>query len=271
MLPPVGSTSCRMARPTVVLPQPDSPTRASVSPGKIVRSTPSTARTWPVTRCRTPRADREPGAQGRGSRAARRRSSTVMAAPPARRDGSRRLASATRACAPAPRPGSGSNANGQRVWKRQPERPMPRPRHRALDLLEPAAARLGLRDGAQQALGIGVARPAQQLRARALLDDLARVHDGHAVGHLVDHAEVVRDEQHRGAGLGGEVAQQLQDLRADGGVERGGRLIGDQQARAHRHGHGDHDALLEPAGELVRIGARSGSSGRGCRPCRTAR
>ena len=34
-----------MQRPVVVLPQPDSPTRPSVSPRRIVKLTPSTART----------------------------------------------------------------------------------------------------------------------------------------------------------------------------------------------------------------------------------
>jgi hypothetical protein len=100
-------------------------------------------------------------------------------------------------------------------------------------------------------------RPAQQLHTRALLHDLARIHDRHPVGHLVDHAEVVRDEQHRGARLGGEFAQQLQDLRANGGVERGRRLVGDQQARPHRHGHGDQHSLLEPARQLVRVGGET--------------
>src|ERR687886_2471407 len=36
-----------MVRPSVDLPQPDSPTSPSVSPFWIERSTPSTARTWP--------------------------------------------------------------------------------------------------------------------------------------------------------------------------------------------------------------------------------
>ena len=52
--PPVGSISRRMSRPTVVLPQPDSPTSPSVSPARTSKSTPSTARTWPTTRCSAP-------------------------------------------------------------------------------------------------------------------------------------------------------------------------------------------------------------------------
>jgi hypothetical protein len=41
--PAVGGCSCSSALPTVVLPQPDSPTSASVRPGEIARETPSTA------------------------------------------------------------------------------------------------------------------------------------------------------------------------------------------------------------------------------------
>ena len=41
--PEAGVCSARIVRPSVLLPQPDSPTRPSVSPGSISRSTPSTA------------------------------------------------------------------------------------------------------------------------------------------------------------------------------------------------------------------------------------
>jgi hypothetical protein len=40
-------SSPRLTRPSVDLPQPDSPTRPSVSPGAIVSETPSSARTTP--------------------------------------------------------------------------------------------------------------------------------------------------------------------------------------------------------------------------------
>src|SRR5476651_1426519 len=43
-----------IARPTVVLPQPDSPTSPSVSPWLSANDTPSTARTSPVLRSSTP-------------------------------------------------------------------------------------------------------------------------------------------------------------------------------------------------------------------------
>ena len=46
--PDVGRNSWRTVRPVVDFPQPDSPTRPSVSPGKTSKETPSTARTAPT-------------------------------------------------------------------------------------------------------------------------------------------------------------------------------------------------------------------------------
>ena len=67
--------------------------------------------------------------------------------------------------------------------------------------------------------------------------------------------EVVGDEQHRHAEPGLQVLEQLEDLRLHGDVERGRRLVGDQEIGSIGERHGDHHALALPAGELVRIGA----------------
>src|SRR2546427_11350075 len=56
IVPAVESSRRMIVRPSVDLPQPDSPTRPRVSPALISRSTPSTARTWATVRCRTPEA-----------------------------------------------------------------------------------------------------------------------------------------------------------------------------------------------------------------------
>ncbi len=50
-------------------------------------------------------------------------------------------------------------------------------------------------------------------------------------------------------------AEDLEDLRLHGHVERRGRLVGDDQRGLAEQGHGDHHALAHPAGELVGIGA----------------
>ena len=91
---------------------------------------------------------------------------------------------------------------------------------------------------------------------RAVLDDLAVVHHADAVGDLAHDAEVVGDEQHRHAEPLLRVLEQLEDLRLHRDVERGGRLVGDQQVRLVRQRHGDHHALALAAGELVRIAAQ---------------
>jgi hypothetical protein len=51
-----------------------------------------------------------------------------------------------------------------------------------------------------------------------------------------------------------EVAHQVEDLRLGGHVQRGGRLVGDEQAGMARERHGDHGALAHAAAELERIG-----------------
>ena len=61
------------------------------------------------------------------------------------------------------------------------------------------------------------------------------------------------DEQHGHPGLALETVDEGEDLGLDRDVEGRGGFVGDQQARAAGHRHGDHDALPHPAGEFVRI------------------
>ena len=53
--------------------------------------------------------------------------------------------------------------------------------------------------------------------------------------------------------LGDQLLEQLEDLRLDGHVERGGRLVGDQQPRLAGQRHRDQRPLPHAAGELVRV------------------
>ena len=54
-----------------------------------------------------------------------------------------------------------------------------------------------------------------------------------------------------------QALQQLQNLRLNGDVERGGGLVGDQQGWLVGQRHGDHDALALPAGKFVREGSQA--------------
>ena len=83
------------------------------------------------------------------------------------------------------------------------------------------------------------------------------LHDDHVVGDAAHDIEVVGDEQHRHADLRLQVLEQLQDLRLHGDVERGRRLVGDEEVRPVGERHRDHHPLALAAGKLMRIGAEA--------------
>jgi hypothetical protein len=95
-------------------------------------------------------------------------------------------------------------------------------------------------------------RPEESAALRQL-DDLSGVHHRDPVRHLCHDGQVVRDEEQRHAALLLQLEQQLEDLRLDRDVERGGGLVGDQHLGVHRERPGDHHALLQAARELERI------------------
>ncbi len=95
-------------------------------------------------------------------------------------------------------------------------------------------------------------RPGEEVVDRRLLDHLAGVHHGDAVTEVGDHTEVVSDEQDAEPELALELAEEVEDLRLDGHVERGGRLVGDEEARRARQRHREHHALAHPTRELMR-------------------
>ena len=98
-----------------------------------------------------------------------------------------------------------------------------------------------------------------------LLDHLARrpaLHQHAAVEHrdlvgvLVDEREIVGDEQDGEPVAARKAGDDVEHLPLDGDVERGRRLVGDQEFRLVDERVGDHDALAHAARQLVRIGAQ---------------
>ena len=85
------------------------------------------------------------------------------------------------------------------------------------------------------------------------LGDAAGIHHGDAIGGLGDHAHVVGDQHHRGAVPARQVLQDRDDLRLHRNVERGRRLVGDDQRGLGAERERDHDALAHAAGEFMRI------------------
>ena len=61
------------------------------------------------------------------------------------------------------------------------------------------------------------------------------------------------DQNDRRIARGLQLAHQFEDLRLQGDIEGGRRLVRDQKARVAGQRHGDHHALAHAAGELVWI------------------
>ena len=95
-----------------------------------------------------------------------------------------------------------------------------------------------------------------KLLGRALLLDTALVHQHHAVGHGERFFLVVRDHHAGNAQLALQLADFAAQLGAHLGIERGQRLVQQQQTRAWRQCAGQRNALLLATRQLRRIALR---------------
>ncbi len=96
-------------------------------------------------------------------------------------------------------------------------------------------------------------RIGEELPFWTLLDQTACVHDENLVCHIRDDAQVMGDEDDRRAVDAAKAIQEVDDLGLDRDVERGGGLVGDQDARVAGECHGDHHPLAHSARELVGV------------------
>src|SRR5688572_24246224 len=261
--PRVGVYRPQMSRATVDLPQPDSPTSDSVSPRLISKETPSTA----FRICRGERSITRFNHGGDTSKNfARSRTSMSVSgmhrpfAPVGRR--------LRRSLLGRVQPAGGVRLRGrQQVGaldlaavedaraarvERAAHGDRVEARHRAFDLRQALELLADGRDRAHQTRCVRVLRVVDDLLHGADLHDAARVHHGHAVRGFRDDTHVVRDQHDGGAVVAAQALQERDDLRLDRDVERGGRLVGDDEARVGAERKRDHDALAHTAGELVR-------------------
>ena len=79
--------------------------------------------------------------------------------------------------------------------------------------------------------------------------------DKNFVGEIGDNTEIMRDQEHRHAACLLQALKQRENLRLYAHVERGRRLVGDQQAGISGKRHGDGDPLLLATGQFMRIAA----------------
>ena len=98
------------------------------------------------------------------------------------------------------------------------------------------------RHGREQSLGVGMPRRGEYLLSGPHLDDLAEIHDGDTMRHVLDDRQIVADEEQRKAELALQILQQVDDLRLDRDVERGDRLVADDQFGFRRQRAGNANA-----------------------------
>ncbi len=119
----------------------------------------------------------------------------------------------------------------------------------------PVRAELGMQSISARVYGCCGARSTSSVRPSST--SLPAEHHRHPVGQPADDPEIMRDEQDAHAEFALQLPEQIHDLPLHGGVERGGRFVGDEQLRTARQRHGDDDALRHAAAEFVRIGAQT--------------
>ena len=194
---------CSIARASVDLPQPDSPTTPRISPLRQSSETPSTARAdQPLRRGTRPPRSRTsisgPRSSGRPRLHGRRGRRDLGPLAPRREVAGGRVAPRRPRAAPGPRPAALVRVRAARLeaTARRAARP-DRAARRDRGGEPAAAADHGQR--LEQALRVRVLGVVEDRADRPDLDDPARVHDRDPVAGLGEHAEVVGDQDQRQA------------------------------------------------------------------------
>ena len=86
------------------------------------------------------------------------------------------------------------------------------------------------------------------------LNRFAGIHDTDPVAGFQDQAKIMGNEEHRRAVFFAQIFHQFHHGGFHSHVQSRGWLIKDQKAWFRHKRHGDHDALLLTAGQLVREG-----------------
>src|SRR5262245_30760446 len=116
--------------------------------------------------------------------------------------------------------------------------------------------RVSTRTGGPPALparAAAMARAVIDRRRRPALHDAARIHHVDPLGVTRHHPEIVCDNDECRVEPTRQPIHQFEDLRLDGHVERGRRLVCDDELGIAGDRDRDHDALAHAARELVRI------------------
>ncbi len=104
-----------------------------------------------------------------------------------------------------------------------------------------------------EAQGVGMERALEQRRRTPLFHDAPAIHHRHAVAEPCHHPEIMGDEDDGEPELFLQGGQKIEDLRLNGHIERGGRLVSDQELGLAGERHRDHHPLAHAPGKLMRV------------------
>lgn len=110
------------------------------------------------------------------------------------------------------------------------------------------------RNRGQQALRIRVQRKLKQLLGGALFYQTAQIHDHDLVRNVLHNRQVVSNKHIGQALFRLQILQKIQDLRLNGHIQRGNRLVTDNKLGVQRQRPGNTDTLTASAVQLMRIG-----------------
>src|SRR5262245_33065295 len=89
-------------------------------------------------------------------------------------------------------------------------------------------------NGGKKRAGVGMSRICKQRFAWSDLDNAAEMHHRNAIGDMLHHGEIVGNENIGKPKPALQIAQEIKHLRADRNVERGYRLVANNQLRLNR-------------------------------------
>ena len=115
----------------------------------------------------------------------------------------------------------------------------------------------GQGDGGDERLGVGVVLVGEDLGGACLFHHLAQVHDGDVVRDVLDHRQVVGDEQIRQVPLFLQLHHQVEDLGLDGHIQCGDRLVAHDEGGIQDQRPGDAHPLAAAAVQLMGIEVES--------------